>query len=588
VKDRSGLPAVFDFPFGTSISVGPSDAEPVAIARIWVSYTGAVVDQTDGGSMTVEYVETGETRDISVGAHTIARPRVSLALVLDCSGSMDDEGADGTRKIDIARRAADVLVDLTTAENVLSIVRFDQTAERLMEATLMGDEDSGAGRATARGIIAGPQLEPSGYTSIGSGLEAAVEVFADSATGEEPFDTEAVLVLTDGKETSEPYIRDVDSLVTADTFAVGIGVPADLDVEALNSLTEGLDGYLVMTGAPDDDHETRLKKYFLQILASVSNAEVVLDPHGEARGGASPGRVPFLLADSDYGADVMVLSPYPRGLDVTLVDPDERRVRPADLPGTPWARFVSGAGVSYYRLALPMAAGGLQQAHAGKWMVEISLNEKGTGYLNPKKPPKDGPQRIAMRHRALPYDVIVHAYSMLRLHAMVQPGLIAVGSRVRLTAILTEFDAPPLRSAKVFAEISRPDGRVWRIKLAHSGEGHYTDEIAAELVGLHTVRFQAHGKNQGGWDFTRERTLTFAVNKTGSDQEEKPMREPPMGWREWTRFLLAAGVIAPEKARVLERAAPTAGAGAKEPGRRRAVKSKPATPKRTADRSKSK
>jgi hypothetical protein len=588
VKDRSGLPGVFDFPFGTSVTVGPSDAEPLAIGRIWVSYTSTAVDDTASGTMTVECVETGEMKEIFVGAHTIERPRVSLALVLDCSGSMDDEGADGTRKIDIARRAANVLVDVMTAENALSIVRFDQTAERIMEATLMGDENGGAGRATARGIIVGPQLDPSGSTSIGSGLEAAVEVLADSATGQGPFDTEAVLVLSDGKENRQPFIRDVDSLITADTFAVGIGIPAELNVEALSALTEGLDGYLVMTGAPDNDQETRLKKYFLQILASVSNAEVVLDPHGEVRDGKPHGRVAFLLADSDYGADILVLSPYPQGLDITLVAPDGQRVRPGDLPGSAWARFVSRAGVCYFRLSLPLATRGLRPAHAGKWMVEISLNDKGTSYLNPEKPPNRGPQRNAVRRRALPYDVIVHVYSMLRLRAALQPALAAVGSRLRLNAMLTEFDAPLLRSARVFAEISRSDGVTSRIPLAYSGEGRYACEVTVELCGLHTVRFRAQGRTARGWDFTREQTRTFAVNKTGHDPKDEPTREPPMGWREWTRFLLAAGIIAPDKARLLERAVPIAGGGAKEPRRRRAVKPKPAPLKREADCPKSK
>jgi hypothetical protein len=431
-------------------------------------------------------------------------------------------------------------------------------------------------------------LDPSGSTSIGSGLEAAVEVLADSATGQGPFDTEAVLVLSDGKENRQPFIRDVDSLITADTFAVGIGIPAELNVEALSALTEGLDGYLVMTGAPDNDQETRLKKYFLQILASVSNAEVVLDPHGEVRDGKPHGRVAFLLADSDYGADILVLSPYPQGLDITLVAPDGQRVRPGDLPGSAWARFVSRAGVCYFRLSLPLATRGLRPAHAGKWMVEISLNDKGTSYLNPEKPPNRGPQRNAVRRRALPYDVIVHVYSMLRLRAALQPALAAVGSRLRLNAMLTEFDAPLLRSARVFAEISRSDGVTSRIPLAYSGEGRYACEVTVELCGLHTVRFRAQGRTARGWDFTREQTRTFAVNKTGHDPKDEPTREPPMGWREWTRFLLAAGIIAPDKARLLERAVPIAGGGAKEPRRRRAVKPKPAPLKREADCPKSK
>lgn len=556
VADRSGMPAMFDFPFGTSVTVGPSDSEPLAIARIWISYTSTVVGQADAGVVRVECVETGEARDVYVGGNTIDRPRTSLALVLDCSGSMDDEGSDGTRKIDIARRAADVLLDVMLPENALSIVRFDQAAERLMDATLMGDENAGAGRAAARSIIAGAQLEPSGRTSIGAGLEAAVEALAESATGEEPFDTQAMLVLSDGRENRSPRISDVASLINADTFAVGIGIPANLNVEALNALTEDLGGYLVITGAPDNDQETRLKKYFLQILAGVSNAEVVLDPRGEARQGAAPARTAFFLTDSDHGADVMILSRYPSGLDVALVSPEGLRVAAADMPGTPWAQFTVGTGICYFRFALPLRTRRARDAHAGRWQLEVSLNGKGIDFLRKENHGKGRRARPDAGALSLPYDVIVHAYSMLQFKASASPGLAAVGTTVNLTARLQEFAAPPVRTARVVASVSSPDGRASNVRLVHQGDGCYAAELQGVKRGLHTVRVRAQGTSQHGWDYTRERTCTFAVNQSGHDDKPDAVPERPMGWHDWTQFLLAAGVITVDKARLLARLAP--------------------------------
>lgn len=575
VADRSGMPVMFDFPFGTSITVGPSDSEPVTSARIWVSYTSTVVDQADSGVLIVECVETGESMTVYVGANTIDRPRTSLALVLDCSVSMDDEGSDGARKIDIARRAANVLLDVMLPESALSIVRFDQTAERLMDVTLMGDESAGTGRSVARAILSGAQLEPSGSTSIGSGLEAAVDAFAESATEEEPYSTEAVLVLSDGRENRAPYISDVASLIDASTFAVGIGIPAELNVESLNTLTEGLDGYLVITGGPNNDQETRLKKYFLQILAGVSNAEVVLDPHGEARTGVPPTRIPFLLTDSDYGADVMVLSRYPLGLSIALLTPQGRRISPTDLPGTLWSQFICGSGVCYFRLSLPLAAREIGHAHAGKWQLEISLNDKGIEFLRKEKSGSHRPNHRQSGLATLSYDVIVHAYSMLRLKASVMPGLMAVGTTVNLAARLTEFDAPPIRAARVFADVRGPDGALTRVKLVHQGEGKYAADFRGVLQGLYMVRLRAQGRSQRGWDYTREHTCTFATNKSGVDDKATAPSEPPMGWREWTRFLLAAGIITTDKAKLLERIAPNTHVKLNDPDVRRKPRPEP-------------
>ena len=75
-------------------------------------------------------------------------------------------------------------------------------------------------------------------------------------------------------------IADVSSSVNLNTFAVGLGLPYNISVPALNALTQGHNGYLLVTGTLTSDQRTRLTKYFLQILAGMKNANVVLDPSG--------------------------------------------------------------------------------------------------------------------------------------------------------------------------------------------------------------------------------------------------------------------------------------------------------------------
>ena len=48
-------------------------------------------------------------------------------------------------------------------------------------------------------------------------------------------------------------------------------------MSALNALTQGHNGYLIVTGALTADQRNYLSKYFLQVLAGITNANVVVD-----------------------------------------------------------------------------------------------------------------------------------------------------------------------------------------------------------------------------------------------------------------------------------------------------------------------
>ena len=82
---------------------------------------------------------------------------------------------------------------------------------------------------------------------------------------------------------------------TSDTYAIGLGTPQNTSAPALQTISGNNGGFLLVTGAITSDNRFLLQKYFLQILAGISNAEVVLDPDGElVRGGctASPSSSP--------------------------------------------------------------------------------------------------------------------------------------------------------------------------------------------------------------------------------------------------------------------------------------------------------
>ena len=129
--------------------------------------------------------------------------------------------------------------------------------------------------------------DPAGTTSIGGGVQEGKNALDDAqANASPPYDVTAMLVLTDGNENAPPMISSISASVTANTFAIGLRLPANISVSALNALTQGHNGYLTVTGALTTDQRYYLSKYFLQVLAGITNANVVADPAW----GIAPGR----------------------------------------------------------------------------------------------------------------------------------------------------------------------------------------------------------------------------------------------------------------------------------------------------------
>src|SRR5207249_10094867 len=90
----------------------------------------------------------------------------------------------------------------------------------------------------------------------------------------------ALIVFTDGLENTSLFIADVMSSINSRTYAVGLGTAQQVSTGALNALTNGIGGYLLLSGPLSTSvvDYFRLTKYFLQILAGVTNNTIVTDP----------------------------------------------------------------------------------------------------------------------------------------------------------------------------------------------------------------------------------------------------------------------------------------------------------------------
>ncbi|MET0988424.1 MAG: vWA domain-containing protein, partial [Steroidobacteraceae bacterium] len=332
-------------------------------------------------------------------------------------------------------------------------------------------------RSTTKDVINGTGLDPSGQTSIGDGIFEGRGVLNNTPT---PFDVKALVVLTDGVENRDRYIADVAAEINESTYAVGLGKPQNISVPALQTISGNNGGYLLVTGAIGTDNRFMLQKYFLQILAGISNAEVVLDPDGQVMAGRVE-RVPFQLTSADAGVDVILLTPNTKIIDFRLQTPNGQIIEPWRAMSEPGMRFVLSDGVTYYRSALPTELTANRFDDGGTWHALIKIGRprlersdspdgidrsivRGMHAVTaPRRSLREhGPaaQRASMlategvavaqptaaaaagQVRTAPYSLIVHAYSNVSLQAHLEQASFEPGARVMLNASIAHSGIP--------------------------------------------------------------------------------------------------------------------------------------------------
>ena len=536
----------------TSVSVGPTAPNAVATARLWIIFrTGAPGTAIATQVVTVRDPASGRSWQITIDGNTVARTTTVSALALDRSGSMSEDRGDGQSKHDSLQQAANMFVDLMLPDDGVGIARFNEDANVLQPVVVLGDGlISDTNRQSAHDAINGNGLDPSGATSIGDGIFEARGLL-DSASG---FSRRALVVLTDGIENSARWISDVSAQIDATTYAIGLGQPQNISVHALQTIAGNNGGFMLTTGAIVGDQRFTLQKYFLQILAGINNADVVLDPDGTLTP-EQVERIPFHVSDADSGIEVVLLTPDPRRIDFRLQTPNGLLIEPWMTTANPAMSFALSDGSAFYRLTLPtqLVAGRFDQA--GTWHVIVTLGdprtepddnepdlsvlagrpfpefersanpmnetqrrfELGQGIVEPTTVP---PERD---RRRVPYSVVVHTYSSLSLRASINQSAYQPGSTVTLRASVSESGIA-MTDVAVWAEIDRPGASALTVTL-EPGEGGWSGTFDAHEPGVYSARVRARGRTRSGVGFTRERTLTAAVWR-GADQPGDPAYQP--------------------------------------------------------------
>ena len=533
-------------PGGTSATVLPAELMSVAQGRLWISYTSTTPGSCIAGSVTVRAVDslTGAIFGpwvVNLSACTIARPSSAVMLVLDRSGSMTTDAGNGHSRVELLRTAVSTFVDVMLPGDGLGIVRFDNLVDTLMPVTDVGAAPGGAGRTQAQNIVTthapALTLDPRGSTSIGGGIQQA-KTALDAAPAS--YSVRAMVVLTDGLENTPPLIAAVSGSLTANTFAIGFGQAAAISTSALNAITQGHGGYLVVTGPITPDESFALTEYFLKIQAGIQNSAAVLDPRGELVHGVTH-KIPFTLTDADMGVDAILLSPAPYYVDFRLEAPDGTIITPADAGAEPAIQFISTPRVSYYRAALPMLAGDSGGSHAGQWYALLSLGDRARQV--------DAEFMSSLKNRALPYSLLVHAYSNLQFEPSVTQSSFEPGATVAVRVRLTQYEVPLEQHAVAWAEITRPDHSGLTLTLPETGPGQFAASFVASQTGVYTVRVRAQGTTLEGQTFQREQRFT-AVVFPGGDQPPHPPHDDRLC--QLLSCLFNDGVLGQELKRELE------------------------------------
>lgn len=505
-------------PYGTT-GLGTEDhvdehGSPVAVGRIWFQFTGQTGGTTEpDDTVTIHCDETGEDFPVTLKANSIDRPKVAVVLSLDQSASMDwPAGTTGATRMQLLKEAADHFVALVQAGNGVGLVRFDHDAYPGLAVTQIATDDIfDVGRIQVANAVAMQATNPAGNTSVGDGIALAQSTVLP-VTG---YDAKALLSFTDGQENAPQLLGDVMGSITVPTFAIGLGNAEQVNGSALTQLTQGTGGYLLLTDHLSADIESRfrLEKYFLQILAGVSNTDVVLDPADVIAPGETH-RIPFVLNDADIDATVILLNDRP-GAVLVVESPDGDVLDPATASVIA-ATFVVRSGLMYYRFTLPAALGA--GAHAGTWHAVLRHVGKGS--------PATHVESSRQGRMPVRYSVNVHSWSNLRLVARLAQSSFEPGATITVRASLSEFGIQVANRATVRASVRRPDSTSATLWLPEIEPGVFETGFQAALAGVYHVRVHASGTTLRGLPFTREQTLTGVVSYGGDRPPRTSVDDP--------------------------------------------------------------
>lgn len=494
---------------------------------VWVKYHAGAVGSSATGHLRATVVDPPQVFDVDIVANSIAKPAVAVSAVLDSSGSMSSpSGVPGLDRMAVLHQAAPTFVALLEDTDAIGVVRFDTDATPVSPVQLADSIGAGGGRDQAMAAVNAQATNPLGMTAIGDGIEAAHNQLLVAPSG---ITNKAILVFTDGDETASKYISEVTSFIDDRVYAVGLGTTDQVKPDGLNAITNGTGGYVTLTGALGTDGVMRLAKYFSQIIAGVTNVQIVTDPSGFVPAGHTE-KVPFVLTEADQRCDVIVLTEAPDAVRLTLTAPDGTTVSAG-----PDAKALTAPAMTCLRVPLPLASS--PGVLAGNWTANITVDKRGFArYLGMLEKRQDlvGLQRA--RTHGLQFTLTIHAESNLEMKVTATQLSHAPGSNVEIVATLTESGIPLEGRAVVRMDYTMPDGTAHTVVLHEDEPGVHRTVLQLPQTGLYPLLIKAAGQSFSKKPFTREELRSAA---TWIDRAVPPNTDDGQHWCELLSCLLA-------------------------------------------------
>ncbi|MBO0950286.1 hypothetical protein [Fibrella forsythiae] len=302
-------------------------------------------------------------------------------------------------------------------------------------------------------------------------------------------------------------------------FAIGLGTPENIQPTALAQLTGGNNGYILMTGNIGVDDYFLLTKYYQQILAGITNMQIVVDPEGWLQPGASV-RIPFRVNETDWQVDAVLHSPLPDAITYQLETPDGQIIDPGSLAGEPASQFVTDQKSAFYRLSLPVSKVGAQHPQ-GVWHAILTLDARRfKRYLEKLKDDKTE-YRMSQAH-GLRYAFVAQARSVLTMQTYLSQTSYEPGAMVQLRVVVTEYSYPAQRGGRVNVVVTSPDGSQTTYPAPETADGIFEMHWVAALSGVYRVHVLGSGMTTLGSRWTREALRSAIVWKGGDTKPPRP------------------------------------------------------------------
>ncbi|MFG0251803.1 MAG: VWA domain-containing protein [Phycisphaerales bacterium JB038] len=399
--------------------------------------------------------------------------KVSVVEVIDRSGSMSGS------KMDAAKVAGQLFVDLMSMDDKIGVVSFASSANTDYPLTaILSDSIKTQAKAAIASLSAG------GYTAIGEGVRQA-DVQLDRFPGDAP--GRAMIVLSDGQHNTGTHpLTVIDSLVDQDVRIFTIGFGSDADQSLLTEMATRRNGSYYYAADGSD-----LQEIYALLLGSAGGKQQLLTDDGTINPDETI-EAPLAIDPSLFDLTVGLTWPG-SDLDIELVAPDGTIIDHDFAAQSPLVDLVEGDTYEFMTIQAPQA---------GQWDIRVKAVDVA--------PDGEEFRLYALGASGVTADVDMDAagYSVGEV----------VGVRV------TVDDGSPILGADVTGVCSLPsnplyDSRTFRLyDDGRHGDGDADDGVYGGFVrqtywpGTYEVEIQVTGESHGGYAFSRAPSTSFPVS----------------------------------------------------------------------------